>query len=82
MIIDVKKNVSLENMKYRSINEDESFYKKENVNFFIGFINYEVWYSVIRLFMLFIVNNVNGYIFKKVFFYFYIFVEKNGFIIM
>lgn len=62
MIIDVKKNVSLENMKYRSINEDESFYKKENVNFFIGFINYEVWYSVIRLFMLFIVNNVNGYI--------------------
>lgn len=42
LITDVKKNVSLENMKHRSINEDESFYKKENANSLIGPINHEV----------------------------------------
>lgn len=42
LITDVKKNVSLENMKHRSINEDESFYKNENANSLIGPINHEV----------------------------------------
>lgn len=42
LISDVKKNVSLGNMKHRSISEDESFYKKENANSFIGPISHEV----------------------------------------
>lgn len=32
LISNVKKNVSLGNMKHRSISEDESFYKKKNAN--------------------------------------------------
>lgn len=36
LITDVKKNVSLGNMKHRSVSEDESFYKKEIANSSLG----------------------------------------------
>lgn len=60
LITDVKKNVSLENMKHRSINEDGSFYIKENGNSLIGPIRFDTVSLGHPCHSL--SNNVNGYI--------------------